>query len=766
MNRLLLPLLLLLTLPAYTQEIALRAGLVINQSCTVVPGEYRLDAAGEFSPPCTLDSITGLITIQGDNLIVDFRGATLRSSLDPTKPDQFTGLALRVSGKNILIKNARIHGYKVAVLVGNTDNLTLEDCDFSYNYRPRLYSLRERENFTDWLSYHNNEQHEWLRYGAGIYLNHTRNSTIRNCKISGNQNALLMNDCTDNTIYNNNFSFNSGLGVGLYRSNHNRIMHNRLDWNVRGYSHGFYERGQDSAAILAYEQSSNNTFAFNSCTHSGDGFFLWAGQHTMDTGEGGCNDNLIFSNDFSYAPTNGIEVTFSRNTIQGNTIRDCTYGIWGGYSFNSLIMGNAISGCRTAIAIEHGQEDTIKQNLLMYDSTGIRLWARAEQPAVWGYAQKRDVRNRDHVIDRNVIIHVRKPLYISRSENVLVNGENLIGDFQTLLQNPEPNQNLRFWRNEIFCTETQLSRIWDNPELAPQRSLNFPKAEPIPQNPYYPLDMPVGELKEPPSLPDAMLTDLPQGHPRGRKFIIVDQWGPYDFQRPFAYLAPVQPAGNTRTIQLLGPKNGNWRLDKLRNCDPAGSLSGSFPDSLQIEVEPDALDNWSVAFLYEGPDTIVSEFGATQVPTPQQPYPFTLVNFDKKLLWDLSFFNYSAKNDPLQHPDAFAKLLQETPYTKETGVPIYHAWWDSPSKGIQADQFASVATSSFDIAPGKYVLEVSSDDGVRVYLDDRLVLEHWDVHEPAVDAVAVALGGHHSLRIEHFDAGGFSTLDCRIRKSE
>ena len=31
-------------------------------------------------------------------------------------------------------------------------------------------------------------------------------------------------------------------------------------------------------------------------------FFLWAGQTTMDTGEGGCNDNtLIDGNDFSYA---------------------------------------------------------------------------------------------------------------------------------------------------------------------------------------------------------------------------------------------------------------------------------------------------------------------------------------------------------------------------------------------------------------------------------------------------------------------------------
>ena len=35
----------------------------------------------------------------------------------------------------------------------------------------------------------------------------------------------------------------------------------------------------------------------------------------MDTGQGGCNDNLLYGNDFSHAPTNGIEATFSRNAF-------------------------------------------------------------------------------------------------------------------------------------------------------------------------------------------------------------------------------------------------------------------------------------------------------------------------------------------------------------------------------------------------------------------------------------------------------------------
>ena len=120
-------------------------------------------------------------------------------------------------------------------------------------------------------------------------------------------------------------------------------MHNRIDWCVRGYSHGFYNRGQDSAGLLMYEQSSNNVVAYNSVTHGGDGLFLWAGQSTMDTGQGGANDNLFYRNDFSHAPTNGIEATFSRNTFLDNRVEEYWHGVWGGYSYDSWWSDNTFA---------------------------------------------------------------------------------------------------------------------------------------------------------------------------------------------------------------------------------------------------------------------------------------------------------------------------------------------------------------------------------------------------------------------------------------
>jgi hypothetical protein len=56
-------------------------------------------------------------------------------------------------------------------------------------------------------------------------------------------------------------------------------------------------------------------------------------------GQGVCNDTMLVKNDFSFAPTNGIEVTFSRNVIRENRIYECDDGIWGGYSYNTSIAG-------------------------------------------------------------------------------------------------------------------------------------------------------------------------------------------------------------------------------------------------------------------------------------------------------------------------------------------------------------------------------------------------------------------------------------------
>src|SRR5437773_621463 len=71
---------------AAQQSIALTPGLVITSSVRVRPGTYRIQA------PSSLDSAT--ITVRGDNIVVDFAGATL----DGGAPDSAQGVALHIEG--------------------------------------------------------------------------------------------------------------------------------------------------------------------------------------------------------------------------------------------------------------------------------------------------------------------------------------------------------------------------------------------------------------------------------------------------------------------------------------------------------------------------------------------------------------------------------------------------------------------------------------------------------------------------------------------
>src|SRR6266540_2339746 len=293
---------LLLVLVLAQAPIELQAGMIITRSVQVVPKTYRLTGAP--------------IIVRGDNITVDFHGAMLEGADPQADPDQARDTAIVIDGgSNIRIVQARIRGYKVGILARGTRLLTLRNNDLSNNWKPRLFSLVEHESLVDWLSFHHNEKDEWLRFGAALYLQDVTGAEVRNNLAVGGMNALLLVRTTGAMIRDNNFSFNSGLGIGLYRSTDDTIVHNRLDYNVRGYSHGHYTRGQDSADLLLFEQSSRNVVAFNSMTHGGDGIFLWAGQKTMDSGTGGANDNLFYGNDVSYATANGIEATFSRNRI-------------------------------------------------------------------------------------------------------------------------------------------------------------------------------------------------------------------------------------------------------------------------------------------------------------------------------------------------------------------------------------------------------------------------------------------------------------------
>src|SRR5581483_1133316 len=112
--------------------------------------------------------------------------------------------------KHLTIKNLTVKGCKVGMRFQECDDLVLENCDVSDNYRQHLKSTPRAEDGADWLFGQENDDRQWLRYGAGIWVERSKNATVQGCRARRGQNGLCLVRVTGSTIVDNDFSFMSG----------------------------------------------------------------------------------------------------------------------------------------------------------------------------------------------------------------------------------------------------------------------------------------------------------------------------------------------------------------------------------------------------------------------------------------------------------------------------------------------------------------------------------------------------------------------------
>ncbi|MEP6834892.1 MAG: NosD domain-containing protein [Gemmatimonas sp.] len=682
--------------------------MTITRSVRIVRKVYSIAANASTD--------SSVIVIRGNNITVDFDGAELRGSSPDADPDEALGVAIRIDGgRNVRVVNARVRGYRVGMLAIGTRGLTLTGNDVSYNWKPRLFSGIGHESLVDWMSFHHNEQREWLRFGAGIYLEKVVGGDIgANTAVQGFA-GLMLTRSDSLRIHDNTFAFNSALGIGLYRSSENSIYRNTLDYNVRGFSNGFYRRGQDSAGLLMFEQSSHNVVAWNSVTHGGDGLFLWAGQTTMDTGEGGSNDNLFYQNDFSYAPTNGMEATFSRNDFIGNRIQGSDNGFWGGYSFNSRVVGNCFADNVYAIAIEHGQDITIADNMFNADSIGFRLWADSIAPSDWGYPKKRDTRSRGYVLRGNIMA-------------TRFNGVSIVNTAVA------DSGNVYGWPGGPPACQWQHLLT---PEVVASVASRLPQADP---------------RAIPSSSVSRMLRDA----------IVVDEWGPYDWRSPKLW-----PIDSVRLL-VLGPP-GAWLLSTQHGLASVSKRSGRVGDTIIVVRAASSGgmtkgDAWSMSLMYTGEATR-SPRGVARAKGVAVPFSFGSGE-DAAVVadgWRVAFHVWADSTDPRKAPTAFAQLLRGAPVLERREQRLDYMWSRPQIAGVPAAKFAAVATAHVIVPAGAHTLRTISDDAVRVWVDGKLVIDDWTPHESAVDNAPIAPGAH-DLRVEYVQVDGWMELRVAIVK--
>lgn len=705
--------------------------VLVSQSCRIV------------IPPDTViedKNNNGVIQVVASDIEIEFaEGSVLRGAPHSRRPDEYAGYGIRIEGQaNVVIRGGEISGFWGGLWATRTDGLTLEAIDASDNRRACLRSTPAAEDSGDWLFPHDNDNNEWLnRYGAAIYVEDANQITVRRCTVRHSQNALCLDRVDSSQVYDNDFSFNSGWGIAMWRCNRNVISRNACDFCVRGYSHGVYNRGQDSAGILMFEQNNENVIVENSATHSGDGFFGFAGREALgETGANppawykrrGNNGNLLVGNDFSYAPAHGIEMTFSfGNVFYGNRlVENAICGVWGGYSQDTFIARNEIDGNgqmaygleRGGVNIEHGTANRIVENAFKDNQCGVHLWwADAGDLANRPWAKANGTASEDNLIARNkftgdvLAYHFRGASEVTLAQDVLTNVKE------------------RMQKEDAVV----LHDVPDSP------------VPPIAQ-PEYPVPggtRPVGARR----------------HLYGRHNIIMTPWGPWDHESPLI-----------RVVQ----DNGDFVKYSLHKVPRAAEITIEGPGikgELSRPQDPEQANTYTVSATGPGVHPYQVRVKAGEF---ERQFHGTLI----AAVWDATFFKWTDDVDPRKDVAAWRRLAQnKSAVSARVKRLAFNYAWGGPSEqkvseqitaaGLGGDYFGMIATARVPLSAGAWEFATLSDDGVRVTVDDRVVIDNWAWHGPTRDTGTLSLGTNKTveIRVEHFEIDGYATLELEISPS-
>lgn len=108
--------------------------------------------------------------------------------------------------------------------------------------------------------------------------------------------------------------------------------------------------------------------------------------------------------------------------------------------------------------------------------------------------------------------------------------------------------------------------------------------------------------------------------------------------------------------------------------------------------------------------------------------------------------------------------LTGSPSVIQTESSLSHNWGaQAPVSGVPADNFSVRWTSVQTLNGGTYQISVSADDGVRVWVDNALVIDQWHVASGQTYTNTLPLsGGQHAFTVEYYEATGNAFIDFKL----
>lgn len=365
--------------------------LPITNNMNIAGNSYIRFIAGDYS--FTDPESDGVVRISNaSNVILDGEGCTVNGS-------NYEGYFIKMDNcHNIIIRNFdSVFRYKYALYITNSDHIQIYGNKF----------CRNKTDSTGWIDV-------WTDYqgalGGGVMMYQCRAARIFNNTMNLQNDGVAVYHCDSLEIHDNIFDWNTSYGIRMFWTDMRYLTvilvlqftyGIRMFWtdscNIYNNSASHINRPftdpSDCAALLMII-SNNNRVEYNDLSWSGDGVFLGQYRHSEIP-----NNNYFAFNECSYSPHNAIEATFADgNVYKHNLCNYSHYGLWLGYSFNSVVDSNEIIGnFNSGIAIDRGFNNYIAHNTIKKNPIGIELW---EGSPISGYT---NYTSHDYIIHNNVI---------------------------------------------------------------------------------------------------------------------------------------------------------------------------------------------------------------------------------------------------------------------------------------------------------------------------------------------------------------------------
>ncbi len=151
----------------------------------------------------------------------------------------------------------------------------------------------------------------------------------------------------------------------------------------------------------------------------------------------------------------------------------------------------------------------------------------------------------------------------------------------------------------------------------------------------------------------------------------------------------------------------------------------------------------------------LEESGASQVDFSIQPYKEEI----KSKSWIGEFYN----NKSLQGD---AVVIGGDKSAKKIDSMHFNWGYGAPHSSISADRFSARFTKVDRFEEGDYMFTAKADDGVRVYVDDKLVIDSWKPSDNEIRKVKVPMkAGDHKIKVEYLEESGNAEVHVDYKKA-